>query len=128
MGYRILADIVVVIHLLFTGYVVLGGLLALRRIRWLWLHLTAVAWGVALECWGFICPLTPLENWLRAKGGAAGYKTGFVAHYLLPLLYPEGLTRSAQIWLGFGVVAVNAVIYGYVLMRRFSSSTRARHR
>jgi hypothetical protein len=128
MGYRVLAEIVIVLHLLFICFVVLGGLLTIRWRRMIWFHLPAVVWGVAIEWSGFICPLTPLENWLRVQGGAAGYSTGFVAHYLLPVLYPGQLTRSIQIWLGIGVVVINVAIYGTFLVRRYSSSKPACNR
>jgi hypothetical protein len=111
MLYRLLADAVVLFHLLFVAFAVLGGLLALRW-RWLpWLHLPAVAWAALVEFNGWICPLTPLENHLRAAGGAAGYDGGFIEHYLLPMLYPAALTREMQLWLGIGLLAINALAY-----------------
>ena len=122
MIYHYLADAVVVVHLLFVVFIMLGGLLSLRWIRWMWVHLPVAAWGVIVEWAGWICPLTPLENWLRERAGSSGYSGGFVEHYLLPILYPHGLTRGIQIWLGIGVLAVNAAIYGYLFYRRLSSS------
>lgn len=117
MAYLALADLVAVIHALFVLFVVLGGWLALRW-RWLpWLHLPALAWGAAVELGGWICPLTPLENWLRQAGGEAGYGTDFIGQYLLPLLYPPALTRALQMALGGAVLAANGVIYG-LLWRR----------
>lgn len=118
MGYLLLADLVVVVHLAFVAFVVLGGLLALR---WPWvaaLHLPAAAWGVLIEFGGWICPLTPLENALRQRGGEAGYSGGFVERYLLSILYPDGLTRGVQVALGLIVLAVNAAVYGWLLARR----------
>ena len=111
MLYRLLADAVLLFHLLFVAFAVAGGLLALRW-RWMpWLHLPAVAWAALVEFNGWICPLTPLENQLRAAGGAAGYSGGFIEHYLLPLLYPAALTPQLQWWLGGGLLAFNAVVY-----------------
>ncbi|MBC5781759.1 DUF2784 domain-containing protein [Ramlibacter sp. USB13] len=111
MTWRLLADAVLVLHLLFVAFAMLGGLLALHW-RWMpWLHLPALAWGVTVEWTGGICPLTPLENALRMAGGAAGYQGGFVEHYLLPLLYPTGLTRGVQWLLGGGLLLFNAVAY-----------------
>ena len=118
MLYRALADTVVVIHIAFVLFVILGGLLVLRRPRLAWLHVPAAVWGALIEFRGWVCPLTPLENALRARGGEAGYSGGFVEHYLLPVLYPGALTRNIQIALGTLVVALNLVIYGFVLARR----------
>lgn len=118
MLYRALADLTALIHLGFVFFVVLGGLLVLRRPRWAWLHLPAVVWGIAIEWGGWICPLTPLENRLRALGSQAGYPGGFVEHYLLPVLYPGGLTRSMQLLLGAFVLVVNAAVYGALVARR----------
>src|SRR4026209_2900188 len=97
MLYRGLADAVVMIHLLFAAFVVLGGFLAWRWPRVTWVHFPAAVWGVAIEFGGWICPLTPLENALRARAGLAGYSGGFVEHYLLPALYPVGLTASQRV-------------------------------
>lgn len=115
MPWRLLADLVVLFHAAFVFFVVFGGLLVLRR-RWvIWLHLPAVMWGALIEFAGWICPLTPLENHLRQLGGAAGYSGGFVEHYVLPALYPHGLTRGIQLLLGFLVLLINAVVYWRVL-------------
>jgi hypothetical protein len=118
--FLLLADLVVVLHLAFIAFVVAGGLLLVRRPRAIWLHLPAAAWGAAIEFGGWICPLTPLENRLRAMAGADAYAGDFVARHLLPLIYPEALTRDVQILLGVGVVAVNLAIYGRWLRRRAS--------
>jgi hypothetical protein len=101
----------------FVLFVVLGGLLVLRWPRLAWLHLPAAVWGALIEFAGWICPLTPLENRLRRAGGTAGYAGGFVEHYLLPVLYPVGLTRGVQYVLGAGVVLVNAAVYWWVFRR-----------
>jgi hypothetical protein len=117
MLYRLAADSVVLIHLFFIVFVVLGGLLALR---WRWivlLHLPAVAWGIIVEWLHLYCPLTPLENVLRNKAGAAGYEGGFIEHYLIPLIYPAGLTANLQLVLGAIVVLVNLLVYGVLLLR-----------
>ena len=113
--YQLLADLVVLAHVTFVVFAVLGGLLAVRWRRVIWIHLGAVIWAATIEFSGWICPLTPLEIWLRQRAGEAGYRSDFVAHYLLPVLYPEGLTRGMQIALGTFVVAVNLAIYGWLL-------------
>ncbi|MGD8726500.1 MAG: DUF2784 domain-containing protein [Gemmatimonadales bacterium] len=111
MLYRLAADAVVVLHLLFIVLVVVGGFLAWRW-RWLpWIHLPAAFWGMMIEVAGWICPLTPLENALRARAGQAGYEGGFIEHYVLPVIYPGNLTRTIQIGLGLLVLLVNVVAY-----------------
>jgi hypothetical protein len=117
MLYRVLADLVVTLHLGFVLFVVLGGLLVARFPRLAWLHLPAAAWGVWVELTDRVCPLTPLENHFRRLGGEAGYPGGFVEHYLLPVLYPAALTRTVQYVLAGVVLAVNLAAYGWVLVR-----------
>lgn len=117
-GYRIAADLVVVVHLAFVLFVVGGGLFVLRRPRVAWVHLPVAAYGALIELVGWICPLTPLENRLRRAAGEEGYEGGFVEHYLLPVLYPERLTPRVQLVLGLLVILVNAAVYGWVLHRR----------
>jgi hypothetical protein len=106
------ADALVVLHLVFILFVVLGGLLVFRWPRWAWVHVPAFAWGAIIEFNNWICPLTPLEQRLRVAAGEGAYGGGFVEHYLLPLIYPEGLTQGIQLGLGLFVLAVNAVVYG----------------
>ena len=117
MVYRFLADLVVVVHLAFVLFVVAGGFLVLRWPRMAWAHVPAAVWGVVVEWTGWICPLTPLENWLLAHGGSAGYSGGFVERYLLPALYPASLTRRVQILLGAGALAANLIAYALVVVR-----------
>lgn len=117
MLYSLLADATVVLHLAFVAFVVVGGLLVLRWPRVAWAHLPAVAWGAWIEFAGWICPLTPLENWLREAGGSSAYTSSFVEHYILPVLYPSLLTRDIQYALGAAVLATNAGIYIAVLRR-----------
>jgi hypothetical protein len=118
MLLRLAADAVLIFHLAFIVFALLGGLLALR---WHWvpaLHLPAAAWGFFVEVTGRICPLTPLENALRQQAGQANYLGGFVEHYLVPVIYPQGLTQSVQ-WVLAGVVlAVNGAVYGWIIARR----------
>lgn len=120
-----LADLVVAAHAAFVLFVVAGGLLVLRWPRVVWLHAPAILWGSIVELAGWECPLTPLENWLRSRGDEAGYGGGFVAHYILPILYPEELTRTMQLALGGGALLVNVLVYGYVLRRRTLDAVRA---
>ena len=115
MLFRLLADAIVVLHLAFVLFVVAGGLLVLRWPRVVWFHLPAVAWGVWVELAGRICPLTPLENWLRQRGGETVYTATFVDQYLMPILYPAGLSRDIQWMLGVFVVVVNLCVYLLVL-------------
>lgn len=118
MGYRLLADAVLILHLGFIAFVVLGGLIVLRWPRIAWLHVPAVAWGAWIEFSGSICPLTPLEIGLRERGGDATYGGGFIEHYVTALIYPEGLNRGQQVALGAFVLALNAAVYGWLLWRR----------
>lgn len=118
MSYGLLADLVVVAHLAFIAFVVSGALLVARWPRLAWLHLPAVAWAALLEAFGWTCPLTPLENRLRALAAEPGYERSFVEHYLVPIVYPESLDRAAQLALAAGVVALNAALYAVVLRRR----------
>jgi hypothetical protein len=118
VNYQLLADFVVILHFLFILFVASGGLLALRW-RWMpWLHLPAAAWGGFIELSGRICPLTPLENRLRRAAGSSGYEGDFIEHYLLPVIYPAGLTREIQLALAAVVIILNAVIYTIVWQRR----------
>ena len=128
----LLADTLAVVHLAFVVFVVTGGFFVLRWHRMVWVHLPAALWGAAIALGGFICPLTPLENWLRERAGGVAYTTGFIEHYLLPVLYPVGLTRSMQIAAGIFVLALNGLLYGLAFRRsrqasraRTSASTRA---
>jgi hypothetical protein len=115
---RILADLVVGLHFVFVVFVVAGGLLVLRWPKVAFVHLPAAMWGAAIEFAGWVCPLTPLENSLRRQAGESGYSTGFIEHYLLPVLYPSALTRDTQLLLGAAVIGINLAIYVYVLRRR----------
>ncbi|RLE27477.1 MAG: DUF2784 domain-containing protein [Acidobacteria bacterium] len=118
MLLKFAADGVVLLHFVFIIFVVLGGVVAVRQPRLIWFHLPAVIWGAFIEFSGGICPLTPLENRLRIAAGEAGYPGGFIERYLIPVVYPDGLTRWIQISLGVGVVVINLVVYGLMVARR----------
>jgi hypothetical protein len=113
-----LADLIVILHLAFVLFVVFGGLLVARRPGVAWLHLPAAIWGAWIEFAGWVCPLTPLENWLRQQEGGTVYTTSFVEHYLVPVLYPAALSRDVQWLLGALVVAMNLAIYIVIVRRR----------
>jgi len=117
MIYSILADALLVIHLIFIIFVLLGGILI---IKWRWvvyLHLPAAAWGILVEFNHWICPLTPWENALRRAAGNLSYETSFVEHYLLPLIYPSNLTNELQLILGGLVIIINLMIYSGLLLK-----------
>ena len=117
MAYGLAANMILVLHLGFVCFVVLGGLLVLKW-RWLaLLHIPAVVWGALIECQGWICPLTPLEQRLRQAAGQGGFAGGFIEHYLLPVLYPAQLNREMQIVLGALVIVINIILYGWLLAR-----------
>ena len=117
MFYRLLADLIMLLHFAYIVFVMGGAFLVLHRRWWMWLHLPAIAWGAWIEFFSKTCPLTPLENSLRVKAGQAGYTGGFIDHYLGRVIYPEGLTPRNQIVIGAFVVLVNAALYWWVWRR-----------
>jgi hypothetical protein len=125
--YRALADLTVVAHVIFVLFVLFGGLLVIWRAAWVWIHVPAAIWGVWVELAGWVCPLTPLENWLRERGGEAVYASSFVERYLMPTLYPSSLTRETQWLLGGLVLLINAVVYA-IVFRRHGRRMRSRTR
>lgn len=124
MSFRLAADAVLLFHLAFILFALLGAALAAR---WRWVplvHLPTAAWGIFVELSGRICPLTYLENHLRLQAGQAGYKESFIEHYLLNIIYPAGLTREVQFTLAGTVLVVNTAIYGWLLLRRRHTAQR----
>jgi hypothetical protein len=117
---KVFADLLVWIHFTFILFAILGGLLALKRTWIALLHLPCVIWGVLIEWQGWICPLTPLEIHFRMLAGEAGYAGGFIDHYLMPLIYPAGLSRSMQLALALGLLAWNLLVYGYLMFSRLN--------
>ena len=126
MLYRLTADALVLFHAGFVVFVLFGGLLALRDMRWAFVHLPAAIWGFLVEARGWFCPLTTWENDLRRAAGQAGYEGGFVEHYVIPVLYPAGLTRDLQMALAALVVVVNVGVYGWVVWHRVVWGRRRR--
>ncbi len=118
MLYRLLADVVLVAHLVFIIFVVFGGLLVFRWPWVRWLHLPTVAYGALIEFIGWTCPLTPLENHFRRLAGHTGYPGGFIEHYLVPIIYPTGYTMGLRVVLGTLVVALNLAVYAAYLRNR----------
>jgi len=114
MLYRLSADLIVIVHLAFVLFVLLGGVLVLKWPRLVWLHLPAVVWGAFVEFSGWICPLTPLENWLRTQAGEATYTGDFIVQYLAGILYPAALTRAVQVVFGTAVIVVNLTAYRWL--------------
>jgi len=112
------ADFVLLAHAAFLLFVIFGGLLVLQFPRLKWLHMAAVAWGAFIELSGWVCPLTPLENLLRRAAGGKGYSGGFVEHYVVQPMYPAGLTRELQVFLGVAVLLANALFYAVLWRRR----------
>jgi hypothetical protein len=122
--YAFAADALVVVHFVFIAFVLFGGLLVFRWPRVAFAHVPAALWAVLLELYGWYCPLTPWEQQLRIAAGDAGYSGDFIAHYLLPLIYPAGLTPNIQLVLAAIVLAVNAIIYGWLGRKRWTARQR----
>jgi hypothetical protein len=125
--FRLLGDAIVVAHVGFVLFVVFGGLLVLRWPRLAWLHIPAAGWAAVVEFADWICPLTPLENMLRERAGLTTYHGDFIERYVLPLLYPEHLTRATQIALGSAVLVLNVIVYWLLVRRRCSAVCRMSH-
>jgi hypothetical protein len=115
MLYNLAALAIALLHLAFIVFVLLGGLLVLKWPRLGWVHLPAAVWGVLIEVFGWWCPLTKWENYFLAKAGRAGYSGGFVGHYIMPIIYPPGLTRGMEVAIGVFVLVINLVVYVRVL-------------
>ena len=124
MPYALLADLVLVLHATFILFVVFGGVLVFWRRGLAWLHIPAALWGILIEFQGWVCPLTYLENDLRATAGNSGYAGGFIEHYLVPLVYPAGLTSAMQFLLGLAVLFINAIVYTLVWRNLRTKSDR----
>ena len=122
-SYAVLATLVVAAHLAFVVFATVGGALVLRWPRVALVHLPAAAWAIFVEFTGRLCPLTPLENALRRRAGLGEYSGDFVANYIFPVLYPDGLTREAQVAIGSVVLVLNVVAYGYVVCQRVRQRT-----
>ena len=123
MIYSFLADLLVVFHLVFILYVIAGALLIFKWPKTLWFHLPSCFWGMTVEFTGWICPLTPWEIRLRRLAGEEGYSGSFIEHYLIPIIYPSGLTRAVQMLLGGTVLIVNLSLYTLILIKRRNRKT-----
>ena len=117
MSNKVLADLIVALHFGFILFVIFGGLLALKWPKMIWLHLPAAVWGALIEFAGWICPLTYLENRLRSASGGQ-YASDFIEHYIMPIIYPSGLTREIQIGLGIAVIMLNLLVYQAIFTDR----------
>ena len=127
MLYRILADLVLLFHFLFILFVIFGGFLLFWKRRLIWIHLPSAVWGALIEFQGWICPLTPLENMFRHTGGQAGYEGGFIENYLVPVIYPSGLTREIQIILGIITIGINVIVYASFFFRSREANPKENH-
>jgi len=120
MWNLLLADLIVVIHFSFILFVIFGGFLVLKWRKLIWLHLPAATWGALIEFAGWICPLTSLETQLRSASGR-GNASGFIEHYIIPVIYPSALTREIQVALGFAVILLNLFVYRKLILKRIDS-------
>lgn len=118
MIYRVTADFILITHFAFILLVIAGGLLVFRYAWFVWIHVPAACWGAFVELSGRLCPLTTLENYLRVHAGQEGYANSFVEQYILPVIYPAGLTRNIQLVLAGLVIAVNVIIYATIVLRK----------
>jgi len=116
--YLILAELTILLHFLFVAFVALGGVAIFRWPGLMYTHLLALAWGIYIELSGGICPLTPLENHFRHLAGIQPYEGGFINHYIMPILYPKGLTHNIQLWIAFGLIIFNLLIYSLFIYRQ----------
>ncbi len=119
MLYSILSRLIVLLHFAFILFVLFGALLVLKWPKIVWVHIPLALWGIIVEYFNFICPLTPWENNFRRLASSTVYKSGFIEHYIIPLMYPEGLSRNLQFILGSLVVIINLLIYGFIIYRSF---------
>ena len=119
MIYVYLADFVLLLHLAFILFAIFGGLLVFRIPRTIWIHIPTLLWAAAIEFTGWICPLTPLENNLRIAAGKLGYQGGFISHYILPIIYPTGLSRESMFFAGLILILWNILIYGWYFSRQY---------
>ena len=117
MPYKFLADLIALIHFSFILFVIFGGFMALKWKKLIYFHIPTALWGTAISIFGWVCPLTPLEIGLRVRAGSGSYTGGFIDHYLIPIIYPPGLTREIQYYLAAGVVIINAAAY-YLIWRK----------
>lgn len=118
MLYKILADLVVLLHLSFILFVLFGALLVFKYPRMVWIHLPVAIYGTLITFYRWLCPLTPLENHLRSLAGEQGYEGGFIAHYILPVIYPSGVTEGLTITMGLFVIVWNGIFYGLIIYRK----------
>ena len=122
--YNVLANAIVLAHLLFIAFVICGGLLVIRWPRLAVVHLPAAVWGAVVEIFGLICPLTPLENHFRLLAGNSSYSGDFIARYLLPIIYPENLTATMQQVFGGFVIIINLIFYTIIIQKLRSRKHR----
>lgn len=118
MLYQLCADLIVLFHFAFILFVIFGGLTVFRWPKLAWLHVPIVLWAIGIECAGFICPLTPLENFFRTRAGEGGYDGGFIEHYIVAIIYPQGLTRQIQFILAALLIVTNLSFYLLMLRRK----------
>ncbi|MFZ3055781.1 MAG: DUF2784 domain-containing protein [Smithella sp.] len=119
--YTVLADAIVLAHFLFIAFVICGGLLVIRWPRIAFVHLPAAVWGATVELFGWICPLTPLENHFRNLAGSNTYSGDFIFRYLVPVIYPENMTASLQQALGVLVIVINIIFYTIAIRKHRQS-------
>ena len=117
MLYKILADFVLLLHLTFILFVLFGVFLAFRKHQWAWVHVPVALWGILISLVGWVCPLTPLENYFRRMAGEQGYAGSFIDHYIMPIIYPAGMTREMAFGMGVFVLLWNGLLYSILIYK-----------
>ncbi len=120
MLYQIAAELVLILHLGFIGFVIAGGVAVRWWPRIAWLHAPLFVWGSVVNLAGWVCPLTPLENQLRRLAGESGYPGSFIEQYVAPVVYPAGMTSDLALAAGVSLLVWNVAVYAWAFRVRAS--------
>jgi hypothetical protein len=118
MLYGLIADAIVVLHLAFIAFALLGVIAVNYWPRLIWVHIPVVVWSALINLTQTVCPLTPLEISMRRKAGEQGYGESFIEHYLVSLVYPPLDVPQLWLWTGLFVVGLNGAGYAWLVQRR----------
>ncbi len=116
--YHALAVAVLVIHLLWIGWVIFGALLTRHRRALRAIHIASLIYSIFIEIAPWPpCLLTVLEQWFEARSGVEPYHGPFLLHYLDALVYPD-VSLTVLVVCAVGVCAFNLGIYIFRYRRR----------